>query len=373
MKEVRKKVKLIEIKGRIVSDGIVNMYYDWLNIPYTSPQKIKNALNDANGEDIEVHINSLGGSVYAGYEIYNLLCAYTGNITIKIVGIAASAASFISQVPKSKCYMSPLSQMMIHCASSCAEGTSKIMDETSQMLQVTDDTIAQAYVLKTGKTKDEMLELMKNETFFTPQQAFDLGLVDGILGESTKQETNVYNSLDDDLLTQLEQCKNEQEIKDTIRAHMQEFRDNLFKIDNNLQNNLKKGDDDVEIKTIEDLKNTYPDLVNEALGKAMTDAVNKERERIQSINNLIGKGPKDLIEQGITDGLTAEQVALNILNNQTIINQQQLTNIQADANDSGINNVPSNQEPQKTNENNKQDAIDLLANAGNEIMKGMRQ
>ena len=94
-------MRVIDIKGEIINSN--NQWiYDWLGMEATSPKKISDALRDAGGEDVEIHINSPGGDVFAGSEIYTLLRGYSGKVKIKILGIAASAASVIAQAGESE-------------------------------------------------------------------------------------------------------------------------------------------------------------------------------------------------------------------------------------------------------------------------------
>lgn len=177
--------KKINIKGPIVGNSDA-WIYEWFGIEATSPQKVSDALEKANGEDIEVEINSGGGSVFAGSEIYTALKSYPGNVTVKIVGLAASAASVIAMAGN-KVMMSPTAQMMIHNVSSCAEGDYREMEHTAEILKNANDTIANAYRLKTGKTQEELLRLMDKETWMTAQKAKELGFVDEIMFENDSQ------------------------------------------------------------------------------------------------------------------------------------------------------------------------------------------
>lgn len=362
----------IEITGDIINDGIMADFYDWFGIAYTSPGKIKNAIKSVANEDLEVYINSPGGSVYAGFEIYNILSEYQGKITIKIVGLAASAASLVSQIKKAKVMMSPVSQMMIHRASAKAEGNKNIMDDVSQALKITDETIAGAYVAKSGQKIESILDLMDKETYLSPEQALELHLVDEIMTfEAVSVAPTLYNCVtlqDNRLINGLTNCQNKADLQQLLSKNINEFLNQLpGTVPTPQQNN--EGDD--ETMDIKELKAKYPDLVNQIVEEEkqqITDsAVKAERERIQAINNLAGKGPQELLNEGIEQGLTAEQVALNILNKQAITNQTQMNNMQIDANNSGVNGVAVTPEPES---DNKED-IDLLSSAGQEIMKGM--
>ena len=177
--------KKINIKGPIVGNSEA-WIYEWFGIEATSSKSVNDSLSQADGEDIEVEINSGGGSVFAGSEIYTALKSYPGNVTVKIVGLAASAASVIAMAGK-KVLMSPTAQMMIHNVSSCAAGDYREMEHTAEILKSANDTIANAYRLKTGKTQEELLKLMDNETWMTAQKAKELGFIDEIMFENDSQ------------------------------------------------------------------------------------------------------------------------------------------------------------------------------------------
>lgn len=169
----------IEIKGPIVSNDDM-WIYEWFEMDATSPRKVADALAEANGEDVIISINSPGGYVWDGSEIYTSLKNYSGRTEAQIVGLAASAASFIAtgaDIVK----IAPTAQMMVHNASMWGFGDHRDMTKTAEMLRVTDRTIVNAYILKTGKSEEELLDLMAEETWMGPQQALEFGFVDEIM------------------------------------------------------------------------------------------------------------------------------------------------------------------------------------------------
>ena len=171
----------VKIKGPIVGNSDA-WIYEYFGIEATSPSMVDKAIEKANGEGLEVEINSGGGSVFAGSEIYTALKSYKGNVTVKIVGLAASAASVIAMAGN-KVMMSPTAQMMIHNVSSCAAGDYREMEHTAEILKNANDTIANAYRIKTGKTQEELLALMDKETWMTAQKAKELGFIDEVMFE----------------------------------------------------------------------------------------------------------------------------------------------------------------------------------------------
>ena len=180
----------INIKGVIVMNDD-KWIYDYFGIEATSPNMIHGAIESADGEELEVEINSGGGSVFAGSEIYTALKAYEGNVITKVVGLAASAASVIAMAGK-KVLMSPTAQIMVHNVSSCTGGDYRDMEHMAEVLKSANDTIANAYRIKTGKSQEELLDLMDKETWFTPQKAKNLGLVDEIMFEPNQLVASAY-------------------------------------------------------------------------------------------------------------------------------------------------------------------------------------
>jgi len=181
----------INIKGPIIPSS-QQWIYDWFGMEAASPQKVNDLIEKANGEDLDVEINSGGGSVFAASEIYTALKSYQGKTTGKIVGLAASAASVIAMGVK-KLSMSPTGQIMIHNSSTGAEGDYREMEHTADVLKSINDTIANAYRIKTGKTQEELLALMDNETWLTAQKAKELGFIDEVMFENESQWVANFN------------------------------------------------------------------------------------------------------------------------------------------------------------------------------------
>ncbi|WP_099192207.1 head maturation protease, ClpP-related [Tepidibacter mesophilus] len=184
----------IDVKGAIVSDSD-KWIYDWLDIQATSPRDINRALEKANGEEVEVIINSGGGDVFSGSEIYTALKDYRGKTTGKIVGIAASAAS-VAAMGVDVLSISPTAQVMIHRASMVARGNAQNFENGATVLKGIDKSIANAYILKTGMQQEELLNLMSNETFMTAQEAKEKGFVDSIMfDDGVKFAANMENGM----------------------------------------------------------------------------------------------------------------------------------------------------------------------------------
>ena len=114
--------------------------------------------------DITVWINSPGGDCVAAAQIYNMLMDYKGNVTVKIDGIAASAASVIAMAGN-KVLMSPVSMLMIHNPMTVAMGDSAEMQKAIEMLSEVKESIMNAYEIKTGMSRAKISHLMDAETW----------------------------------------------------------------------------------------------------------------------------------------------------------------------------------------------------------------
>ena len=171
-------MKIIEILGDILDDYYGELYERY-KIPATYPKKVKSLLAEADGDDVEININSGGGDVFAGFEIYSEILKYKGNVRINVTGLAASAASVI--VCAGECYISPVGTVMVHCSACYASGNHNDLEKTAETLKTIDECIANAYVTKTGMTKEKAVALMEDTTWLTADRAVELGLCDGYM------------------------------------------------------------------------------------------------------------------------------------------------------------------------------------------------
>ena len=168
--------RILELHGTIAEES-------WFDDDYT-PQMFKDELNSEDG-DVTVWINSPGGDCVAAAQIYNMLVNYKGNVTVKIDGIAASAASVIAMAGNTV-LMSPVSMMMIHNpATSVLWGDHTDMAKAIEMLEGVKDSIINAYAIKTGMSRAKLSRLMDAETWMDATKAVELGFADDII---TKNE-----------------------------------------------------------------------------------------------------------------------------------------------------------------------------------------
>ena len=166
--------RVLELYGTIAEDS-------WFD-DEISPKKFKDELNSGKG-DISVWINSPGGDCIAAAQIYNMLFDYKGKVTVKIDGLAASAASVIAMAGDTV-MMSPVAMMMIHNPATFAGGDWRDMQKAIDLLDSVKDSIINAYEIKTGMSRDELSKLMDAETWMDANKAKELGFIDEIIGDN---------------------------------------------------------------------------------------------------------------------------------------------------------------------------------------------
>ena len=163
--------RILELNGTIAEES-------WFDDDVT-PQLFKDELNSGTG-DITVWINSPGGDCVAAAQIYNMLTNYKGKVTVKIDGIAASAASVIAMAGDTV-LVSPVSMLMIHNPATIAWGDHAEMQKAIDMLAEVKESIINAYVLKTGLSRPKLSHLMDAETWMDANKAVELGFADEIM------------------------------------------------------------------------------------------------------------------------------------------------------------------------------------------------
>ena len=168
--------RVLEINGEIASES-------WFDDDVT-PKLFKDELLSGNGP-ITIWLNSPGGDCIAASQIYSMLMDYAGEVTIKIDGIAASAASVIAMAG-TKVLMAPTALMMIHNPMTMAWGDKSEMTKAIEMLDEVKESIVNAYEIKTGMSRAKISHLMDSETWMNANKAIELGFADDILIDKKK-------------------------------------------------------------------------------------------------------------------------------------------------------------------------------------------
>lgn len=177
--------------------GVELYLYDEIGFWGTTAADVAAALRGVT-DRVTVRINSPGGEVYDGLAIYNLLRGHPGGVDVVVDGLAASAASFIAMAGETVS-MSAHTRMMIHDAIAFAYGNAAEMREIADFLDDVSGNIAGIYADRSGKTAAEFRELMLAETWLSPKQALDLGLIDNAeLGPSEEEPDDAGEDDEDD-------------------------------------------------------------------------------------------------------------------------------------------------------------------------------
>lgn len=175
---------MLEINGTIAEES-------WFDDDIT-PKMFRDELFSGDG-DIVIWINSPGGDCVAASQIYSMLMDYKGNVTVKIDGIAASAASVIAMAG-TKVLMAPTALMMIHNPATMAFGDHGTMQRVIDMLSEVKESIINAYEIKTSLSRTKLSHLMDAETWMNANKAIELGFADGMLEDAKKTgKTEAYS------------------------------------------------------------------------------------------------------------------------------------------------------------------------------------
>ena len=164
-------------------DGVI-AEESWFDDDIT-PKAFKSELHAGEG-DIVIWLNSPGGDCIAASQIYAMLMDYKGKITVKIDGIAASAASVIAMAGTSV-QMAPTALMMIHNPLTVAIGDSEEMQKAISMLTEVKESIINAYEIKTGQSRTKLSHMMDAETWLNANKAIELGFADQIMEDEKKR------------------------------------------------------------------------------------------------------------------------------------------------------------------------------------------
>ena len=373
----------INIKGAIVSDDD-KWIYDYFGLNSTCPADIHAAISEAAGADLDVEINSGGGDVIAGNEIYTALRMYKGNVTCVIVGMAASAASYIATARK--CVITPVGLYMIHNASGSASGDYHALDKGSEILQTVNKAITAAYAEKTSMGQEKILELMDKETWLTADEAVAYGFVDSIIENQENRTANqtigffngkiaIYNStqiLDREtiektrkmLLSPSDKVKNatsEQVVSDSVLI-------------NKKKAEVKKEMDETEnrnISTVDELAANYPELVQQIRAAAATDATKAENERLRAIDDIAAQIPSEMVNEAKygANRITAEALAFNAFKKNVAMAGEAFSNLRHDVAESGTATVASSANSGMADDQSKLDSKDKVKNLVNLLQR----
>lgn len=346
-----------------------------------------NDLKDLEGKStVTVHINSVGGSFYAGLAIYNRLRSLNANITTINDSLAASAGSIIYMAGDTrKAYAG--SNLMVHGVMGFLYGYYNVGDlkTTIKTLQAHDKALVAVYKEATGLDEETIRSAISKDTYMTGQEAVDNGWAHEVIGSEGADPVNVkLNPTKSHLmvnghavaaclfgkLPQNIQTMTEDEWAEMSTPKSGEEPHNTGvqpapQVDENTHSN--NGGINMEIKNIDDLRNAHGELITQIENAAQANAIQAERDRIRAIDEIEASiGDAELVKNAKygENPMTAEQLAYAAMKAQAAIGANMINKMQADANNGGANAVTGASAP-KDELTDDEKAVNLLLNAIN--------
>lgn len=164
-------------KHVLTLSGNVQKKY-WRDDDVINAKDIRESLESVT-DDIVIKLNSPGGDVFEGIEIYNYLKDHPSNVTVEVTGVAASAATFIT-AGANEVIMNVGTSLMIHEASTFTWGNKSDIQKTLNALETIDESILSIYSEKTGQSNEQLEEWMNEEKWFTADEAVEFGFADSV-------------------------------------------------------------------------------------------------------------------------------------------------------------------------------------------------
>lgn len=364
----------IKLTGGIV-DNDTAMVYRWYGFDAISAKAVDRAIKALEeGEDLEIDLNSPGGYCHVGAEIYTMLrqASTDGHkVIVNVVGEACSAATVL-MCGADEVRASDVAMFMFHNASLAASGKARDMRSATECLEQTDESIVNAYVAKTGRSREELHDLIDAETWMSAQRALEFGFVDGMMFEEEEEEKNL--ELFDRVQNRIERSMQrvasssglipEDKLEVMREAMMSEMTKNTkvapvqpeeTKVDVNSHSavniNTTKGGNKM---TLQEAYQTYPELKDEVIEavsnavaenetaneQAVQQAVEAERNRIKEIETISASIPADMVTKAkFEEPCDAKELAFNALKADTAKAQSYMVYATADADESGADDV----------------------------------
>lgn len=352
----------INMYGNVVSRQPVDI---WTGEPLPGLYiALDSFLKDLDGikekKNIKVHINSVGGELSAGLAIMNRLSQLKGKVTTICDALAASAAGLILQAGDER-LMFPGSQIMLHSASMLLYGyyDSAELSKIINNLESANKTVVDSYAKRTGNTPESIMELLKNETWMTGQEAIDAGYADGFVTEgieakltmSADGKTIYANGIPMSAIGFKNMPSNISVEKMPV-APVQPVNSVVTGLMPATINNNKDGGTKM---TLEELMKSDPALVeqikNDAIASAqgetndaVQNAVSLERKRLQEIESIENAiADKELVARakyGET-AMSAQELAFKAMQQDAVAGKEFLDNVKTGQETSGVKDVTS--------------------------------
>ena len=332
-----------EKSAELILYGSIGHDEDWDDISDKAFKRDIENLGDI--ENITLHINSPGGSVFSAIAIANTLKNHKAKVTANIDGIAASAATIITsacdivRMPKN-------AHFMIHNPMTFAYGNNQDMEKTLNMLNKVKDSIIETYLYKANTDKETLSKLMNEETWMDAETAKGYGFIDEIINKEIEEEIIENKLIINNMAFDISKFKNFKAEKTnksqnitplniTINStgNAENIADEIKNILSNKNNNKEE-----EKMTLEELKNKFPELYDQIFNEGKEAGANKENERMKAIDDMKILNYPDLVENAkYTEKIEASELAMKVLKKQ---NEEKADKLEGLKNESQSNFIP---------------------------------
>lgn len=342
--------------GEITIYGYISEY-DWWDEDVTPQQFNEDLASLGDVDELNIRINSGGGSVTAGVAIHSMLKRHKAKVTVYVDGWAASIASIIAMAGD-RIVMGKGSMMMIHNPSSGAWGEAKDLRKQADVLDQVRESLLDVYETRTGKSRDELTELLDAETWFTASQAVENGFADEVedslpVVASMRNGKAFFNGVAFDF----SKFKNAPKLPEAKPHTGGVVQGRHAALENEMIIPLsmlkKEGQNTMDLK---ELQAKYPELYNQVLNAG----VEQERARIQAIDALNFPGSDEMKNKAKYETYAdAGATAIEILNAQAVKGKAHQANAKNDSDNSGMNDV---EQSEPNGRNSSEDQGEDIAN-----------
>lgn len=312
-------------------------------------------LSKVTSNDITVRVNSGGGSVFAGFAMYNSLKQHKANITVRVDGLAGSAASIVAMAGD-KIIMPLGSMMFIHNSWTYAAGNASELSDYADMLKKIDESMLEVYKAKTGLDEKAIKDLMDKDSWLTANEALQLGFATDV------EDIQIAASLEGKNL-----------VFGSVKHNYDKLPKNGLKIDIGASieanTNQKK---EIEM-TFDEVKAKFSNDIKALTDEAYLNGVKAENQRLKEIDDLEVSGHKDLVitaKYGETT-VNAGILAMNVLKAEREAKANLMKDIKADADEikPTVDNSKEGQEPEDKKEAEQVEAKALFAKVSAKIKR----
>lgn len=395
----------IEVKGPIVSNDTAWLYH-YFGWDACSPKDISQKLTEAAGDEVILEINSPGGVCNYGYEMYTALMQYEGKVTAHVI-MAASAASLLV-CAADKALASDTCIFMIHNTQCSTSGDYRDMQESADALREFNAGIINAYVRKTGKSREELQALMDDETYMSPQTAIENGFIDDYIfgnpdkSNSGEDTSTVQNSMMLQVMNAafpVISAEKAQEIMATIKipqfqtgpaiteaqqtdvgirhpdskgvlekdADLTDTQNNSDSTVSEINDNHSKEGEKRNM-TLEEIYGEHPELkdeVNALVAGARNEGADEERDRLKSLDKIAASVTSDALEAAKygDNRMSAKDLAYQTLMEDGQKAKNYMTNAMQDSTESGVDEVGAGVPEEETTDESDDMAAHVNAKA----------